>query len=58
MLGRGAAEATVTLPGSETLTVARFGAGDVFGEMALCERGSCTATVAATADVEGWFVGR
>jgi CRP-like cAMP-binding protein len=58
VLGRGAAEATVTLPGGETLTVARLGAGDVFGEMALCERGSCTATVVATADVEGWFVGR
>lgn len=58
VLGRGAAEATVTLPGGETLTVTRFGAGDVFGEMALCERGRCTATVAATADIEGWFVGR
>ena len=41
----GAAEATVTLPGGETLTVARLEAGGVFGEMALVERGTCTATV-------------
>ena len=58
VLGRGSAEATVVLPGGETLTVAKLAAGDMFGEMALVERGSCTATVAATADIDGWFVGR
>ena len=58
VLGRGTAEATVALPGGETLTVAKLGAGEMFGEMALCERGSCTATVTATADIDGWFIGR
>jgi CRP-like cAMP-binding protein len=58
VLGRGSAEATVVLPGGENLTVAKLAAGDMFGEMALVERGSCTATVAATADIDGWFVGR
>lgn len=58
VLGRGSAEATVVLPGGETLTVARLGPGEIFGEMALCECGSCTATVVATADVDGWFIGR
>ena len=54
----GAAEATVTLPGGETLTVARLEAGGVFGEMALVERGTCTATVRATGRLEGWFIER
>ena len=58
VLGRGSAEATVVLPGGETLTVAKFGAGGMFGEMALCERGNGTASVAATADIDGWFIGR
>jgi len=54
----GAAEATVRLPGGEILSVARFGAGAVFGEMALVERGTCTATVAATEKITGWFIER
>src|SRR5438477_12683615 len=54
----GAAEATVLLPGGEKLTVAKFGAGGVFGEMALIERGTCTATVTATAPLTGWFFER
>jgi CRP-like cAMP-binding protein len=58
VLARGAAEASVVLPGGETLTVAKVGPGEIFGEMALCERGSCTATVTATEDIEGWFIGR
>jgi CRP-like cAMP-binding protein len=58
VLGRGTADATVVLPGGEILTVAKLGAGEMFGEMALCERGSCTATVTATADIDGWFIGR
>ena len=49
-------EAVVTLPGGESLTVARLGAGAVFGEMALVEQGICTATIRATASVDGWFV--
>jgi CRP-like cAMP-binding protein len=58
VLKEGAAEATVRLPGGEILTVARFGAGGVFGEMALCERGTCTATVTATENLAGWFIER
>src|SRR5205085_9656349 len=30
----------------------------VFGEMALIERGTCTATVTATANLSGWFIER
>jgi CRP-like cAMP-binding protein len=58
VLREGAAEAVVTLPGGEKLTVARLEAGGVFGEMALVERGTCTATVSATAKVDGWFIER
>jgi CRP-like cAMP-binding protein len=58
VLKDGAAEATVRLPGGETLTVAKFGAGGVFGEMALVERGTCTATVTATEPLTGWFFER
>ena len=58
ILKQGSAEATVLLPGGEKLTVARIAAGDVFGETALIERGSCTATVSATEKLEGWFIER
>ena len=58
VLKEGAAEATVRLPGGETLSVARFGAGAVFGEMALIERGTCTATVTASEPLAGWFIER
>lgn len=58
VLKDGAAEATVTLPGGEKLTVANFGGGAVFGEMALIERGTCTATVTATEKLSGWFIER
>jgi len=58
VLREGAAEAVVTLPGGEKLTVARLEAGGVFGEMALVERGTCTATVSATAKIDGWFIER
>jgi len=54
--GRAAAE--VALPGGGMLAVAEFGAGDVFGEMALVERGVCSATVSAITDVEAAFVER
>ena len=56
MLGKGNVEAVVTLPGGEKLTVAKLGPGSVFGEMALVDLGTCTATVRATQPVEGWFV--
>ncbi|HZN86312.1 MAG TPA: cyclic nucleotide-binding domain-containing protein [Burkholderiales bacterium] len=54
----GTAEAIVTLPGGEKLTVAKLGPGSVFGEMALLERGVCMATVVATANLDGWFLDR
>jgi CRP-like cAMP-binding protein len=54
----GEAEARVALPGGGSLAVARFGPGDIFGEMALIERGVCSATVVARTNVDGWFVGR
>jgi CRP-like cAMP-binding protein len=56
VLRSGDVEAVVTLPGGESLTVARLGAGSVFGEMALIELGTCTATVRAVSAVDGWFI--
>jgi CRP-like cAMP-binding protein len=58
VLKSGSCEASVLLPGGEKLTVARLEAGSVFGEMALVERGTCTATVTAGEKLEGWFVER
>jgi CRP-like cAMP-binding protein len=58
LIETGRAEAEVTLPGGGTLPVASFGEGDMFGEMALIERGVCTASVAARSAVAGWFVAR
>jgi len=52
----GSADAVVSLPGGESLTVASLGAGSVVGEMALIELGTCTATLRATAPISGWFV--
>jgi CRP-like cAMP-binding protein len=58
VLKAGSCEATVLLPGGEKLTVAQLDAGAVFGEMALIERGTCTATVTAREKLEGWFIER
>jgi CRP/FNR family cyclic AMP-dependent transcriptional regulator len=58
ILKEGAAEATVLLPGGERLVVATLRAGGMFGETALIERGTCTATVTASAPLEGWFIER
>ena len=58
LVNSGAAEATVTLPGGETLRVAALAGGDVFGETSLIERGTCTATVKATRGLDGWFIER
>jgi CRP-like cAMP-binding protein len=46
------------LPGGEKLVVAKLGAGTLFGETALFDRGTATATVAASTNVEGWFLDR
>jgi CRP-like cAMP-binding protein len=58
LIGSGEVEAQVALPGGGTLSVARRGAGAVFGETALTERGVCMASVVAKSDVAGWFVER
>lgn len=56
VLREGEAEARIPAPGGECFVVARLSAGDIFGEMALVEAGTCTATVVATAHVDGWFL--
>jgi CRP-like cAMP-binding protein len=54
----GEVEAQVALPGGGTLTVAQLRSGDMFGEMALLERGVCMANVLAHTDVSAWFIAR
>jgi CRP-like cAMP-binding protein len=58
ILRTGEAEAQVALPGGGTLAVAHFLKGDMFGEMALIERGVCSASVIAREAVEAWFIER
>jgi CRP-like cAMP-binding protein len=58
LIAAGAVEAQVALPGGGTLAVAQLGEGDMFGEMALIERGVCSASVVARKAVEAWFIGR
>jgi CRP-like cAMP-binding protein len=58
VIRQGEVEAQVALPGGGMLTVAELGAGDMFGEMALIERGVCMASVVARSDVAGWFIER
>lgn len=57
LIRKGTVEARIALPGGGSLTVAELRDGDVLGEMALIERGVCTATVVATTNVQGWFIG-
>jgi len=58
VLRSGSAQAVVTLPGGDALVVATLGAGAIFGEMALVESGTCTATVSAIENLDGWFIER
>jgi len=56
ILRQGTVDVLVVLPGGESLTVATLGPGSILGEMALIELGTATATLRATAPIEGWFV--
>jgi CRP-like cAMP-binding protein len=58
LIRAGSVEAQVALPGGGMLTVAELGPDEMFGEMALIERGVCSATVMARSDVEAWFIER
>ena len=58
LIRAGSVEARVALPGGGSLTVAQFSDGEMFGEMALIERGVISATVVAQSNVDAWFVGR
>jgi CRP-like cAMP-binding protein len=58
VLREGTVEASVVLPGGDRLSVAKLGSGSLLGETALFERGTCTATVIAATNVDGWFVDR
>lgn len=58
LLREGRAEVSIVLPGGERLSVATLAAGNLFGEQALFERGSATATVTATTRVQGWHIDR
>jgi CRP-like cAMP-binding protein len=58
LIRAGSVEARIALPGGGSLAVAQFRDGDMFGEMALIERGVVSATVVAQSNVDAWFVGR
>ncbi len=56
VLRQGRVEARVSLPGGGEQTVAVLEAGSMFGEMALLEHGTCSASVVAVSNVDGWFI--
>jgi CRP-like cAMP-binding protein len=58
LIVRGELEAQVALPGGGMLAVAELRAGDMLGETALIERGSCSASVLAKSEVEAAFIPR
>ena len=58
LLHTGTADATVRLPGGETLVVAHIPAGGVIGEMSLLDHGICSATVTAQTPIDGAFIAR
>jgi CRP-like cAMP-binding protein len=58
VIRQGEVEAQVELPGGGRLAVAALGEGEMFGEMALIERGVCSASVVAKTNVDGWFIER
>lgn len=58
LIRQGEVEAEIALPAGGQLAVARLGEGAMFGEMALIERGVCTASVVARSNMDGWFIAR
>ena len=58
LLREGLAEVSVPAPGGNPIVLARLGPGDLFGEMALVDQGTCIANVTAAAPLDGWFVER
>jgi len=58
LIRAGSVEARIALLGGGTHSVAQFRDGEMFGEMALIERGVVSATVVAQSNVDAWFVGR
>ncbi|MBK7658242.1 MAG: cyclic nucleotide-binding domain-containing protein [Betaproteobacteria bacterium] len=58
LLREGLAEVSVPAPGGNAIVLARLGPGDLFGEMALVDQGTCIANVTASAALDGWFVER
>jgi len=56
VLREGRVDVVIAVPGGEQHTVATLGAGSVFGEMSLVERGTYAADVVAATNVDGWFV--
>ena len=58
LLREGTAEVTVPAPGGNPIVLARLGPGDLFGEMALVDQGTCIAHVAAATALDGWFIER
>ncbi|HEY5896772.1 MAG TPA: cyclic nucleotide-binding domain-containing protein [Burkholderiales bacterium] len=58
LVREGRVEARVAVPGGDSFAVATLGEGDLFGEMALLERGVCSASVVALTNVTAAFVER
>lgn len=58
LLREGTAEVSVPAPGGNPIVLARLGPGDLFGEMALVEQGTCIANVNAASRLDGWFIER
>ena len=58
LVREGLAEVSVPAPGGNAIILARLGPGDLFGEMALVEHGTCIANVTAAAALDGWFIER
>jgi CRP-like cAMP-binding protein len=58
VLSAGTAQVVTALPGGGETEVAVLGPGGVFGEMALLEQGTRSASVIARGKVDAWFIDR